>query len=143
MFNPTQQDVRRFFCETFRKYHANEILTPLETIAADWIVQHTEYAEDFRDVEAALAADYSVDNGKSNPFLHLSMHLTIAEQITINQPSGIRAAYEALAYKKNSIHEAHHAMMESLGEMIWDSQRTGMPPDGNAYLASLKKQLGK
>jgi hypothetical protein len=83
-----------------------------------------------------------VDSGKTNPFLHLSMHLTIAEQVTIDQPKGVRIAYEALAHKKNSIHEAHHVMMDSLGEMIWASQRTGMPPDGNAYLESLMRKAG-
>jgi hypothetical protein len=143
MFNPSQQDVRRFFCETFRKYYAKEILTPLETIAADWVSQHPEYADDFKDIEAALTADYSVDNGKSNPFLHLSMHLTIAEQITIDQPKGVRISYEALAHKKSSIHEAHHEMMECLGEMLWNSQRSGMPPDGGAYLESLKRRASK
>lgn len=143
MFNPSQADVRRFFCETFRKYEAKEILTPLETIAADWISQHPEYANDLRDVEAALQRDYSVDSGRSNPFLHLSMHLTIAEQVTINQPHGVRVAYEALAHQKNSIHEAHHEMMECLGEMIWTSQRNGTAPDGQAYIASLMRRAGK
>lgn len=143
MFNPSQDDVRRFFCETFRKYHAKEILTPLETIAADWISQHPEYADDFRDVDAALQRNYSVDSGKTNPFLHLSMHLTIAEQVTINQPHGVRIAYEALAHKKNSIHEAHHDMMDCLGEMIWNSQRNGTPPDGEAYLSALMRRAGK
>lgn len=143
MFNPSQEDVRRFFCETFRKYDAKEILTPLETIAADWISQHPEYFEDLRSVDAALQRDYSIDSGKTNPFLHLSMHLTIAEQITINQPQGVRVAYEALAHKKNSIHEAHHEMMECLGEMIWNSQRNGTPPDGKAYITALMRRAGK
>lgn len=143
MFNPSQEDVRRFFCETFRKYDAKEILTPLETIAADWISQHPEYFEDLRNVDAALQRDYSIDSGKTNPFLHLSMHLTIAEQVTINQPQGVRVAYEALAHKKNSIHEAHHEMMECLGEMIWNSQRNGTPPDGNAYITALMRRAGK
>ena len=143
MFNPSQQDVRHFFCETFRKYHAKELLTPLETIAADWVAEHPEYADDFKDVDLALQADYSVDAGKTNPFLHLSMHLTIAEQVTIDQPKGVRIAYEALAHKKNSIHEAHHVMMDCLGEMIWNSQRSGLPPDGNAYLEALMHSAGK
>src|SRR5438128_7896976 len=89
MFTPSQHDVRRFFCETYRKHRANEILTPLEAIAADWVVQHPEYHDTLSDVEAALAADYPVEQGQSNPFLHLSMHLSIAEQISIDQPPGI------------------------------------------------------
>ena len=132
MFTPSQHDVRRFLCETSRKLRTNEILTPLEAIARDWIVQHPEYDALLADEEAALAADYSVERGQSNPFLHLSMHLSIAEQISIDQPPGIRAAFIALAQRLGSEHEAHHQMMECLGEMIWTSQRSGLPPDGTA-----------
>ena len=140
MFNPSQDDVRRFFCETHRKQRANEILTPLEAIARDWVMQHPEYANDLNDVETALAADYSVENGQTNPFLHLSMHLSIAEQISIDQPPGIRAAATALTQRLQSEHDAHHRIMECLGEMIWQSQRNSMPPDGVAYIACVKKK---
>lgn len=140
MFNPSQHDVRRFFCETHRKTRANEILTPLEAIARDWIVQHPEYADTLADADAALAADYSVENGKTNPFLHLSMHLSITEQVSIDQPPGIRAAFLALAQRLDSEHEAHHQIMECLGEMIWTSQRDGLPPDGAAYVECVKRR---
>jgi len=134
MFTPSQDDVRRFFCAAYRKHRNNEILTPLEAIARDWIMQHPEYAGELEDVEAALAADYSVERGQANPFLHLSMHLSIAEQVSIDQPPGIRAACQALSHKLQSEHEAHHQIMECLGEMIWSSQRNGTPPDGAAYI---------
>ncbi|AIY41234.1 hypothetical protein LT85_2076 [Collimonas arenae] len=141
MFNPSQDDVRRFFCETYRKQHANEILTPLEAIASDWLVQHPEYADDLKDVNAALSADYSVENGQTNPFLHLSMHLSIAEQISIDQPPGIKAVATALTQRLQSEHEAHHHIMECLGEMIWNSQRSGLPPDGAAYIDCIRKRI--
>jgi len=140
MFNPSQHDVRRFFCETYRKYRANEILTPLEAIARDWTVQHPEYANALADIDAALAADYSVENGAGNPFLHLSMHLSITEQISIDQPPGIRAAFLSLVRRLDSEHEAHHQIMECLGEMIWASQRSGLPPDGAAYVECVKRR---
>ncbi|MDE2430817.1 MAG: DUF1841 family protein [Burkholderiales bacterium] len=140
MFNPSQQDVRRFFCETYRKSRSKEILTPLEAIAADWINLHPEYADILNDAETALQANYSIDQGQSNPFLHLSMHLSIAEQVSIDQPSGVKAAFLKLSHKYQSEHEAHHQMMECLGEMIWNAQRTGQPPDGDAYMESLKKR---
>lgn len=140
MFTPSQHDVRRFFCETHRKVQENQILTPLEAIARDWLVQHPEYADALSNVEEALAADYSVERGTTNPFLHLSMHLSIAEQISIDQPPGIRAAFVALANRLGSEHEAHHAMMECLGEMIWQSQRSGQPPDGAAYIDCIRRR---
>lgn len=141
MFNPTQDDVRRFFCSTYRKSVAREILTPLESIAADWIMQHPEYANDLVDVNQALEKEYTVDQGKTNPFLHLSMHLSIAEQLSINQPVGITPAYTKLAQRLQSEHEAHHAMMECLGNMIWDSQRNGTPFDGAAYVQAVQLML--
>lgn len=141
MFTPSQSDVRRFFCETYRKSRANEILTPLEAIARDWVMQHPEYDETLADVEAAIATDFSVERGQSNPFLHLSMHLSIAEQVSIDQPAGIRGAFQALAQRLGSAHEAHHQIMECLGEMIWNSQRSGLPPDGAAYIECVKRNL--
>lgn len=140
MFTPSQDDVRRFFCETYRKSQVREILTPLESIAADWINQHPEYHNVFSDLDSALAADYSVTQGQTNPFLHLSMHLTISEQISVDQPAGVRFAFQRLAQKTNSEHDAHHQIMECLGEMIWTSQRTGMPPDGAAYIDALNQR---
>ena len=95
--------------------------------------------EALRDVEAALARDYSVEGGQANPFLHLSMHLSISEQCSIDQPRGIRQAVELLAHKRNSLHEAHHDAMECLGTMLWESQRAGRPPDGNAYIDCVQR----
>jgi len=138
-FTPSQHDVRRFFCETYRKSMDHAVLTPLEAIARDWIMQHPEYAPDFEHVEEALAKDYSVEAGQTNPFLHLSMHLSIAEQISIDQPPGIRAAFQNLARRLDSEHEAHHQIMECLGQMIWNSQRNGVPPDGAAYIECINR----
>jgi hypothetical protein len=140
MFTPSQHDVRRFFCEVHRKHRDNAVLTPLEAVARDWVVQHPEYAEALADADAALTADYSVEGGAANPFLHLSMHLSIAEQVSIDQPPGIRAAGNALAQRLGSEHEAHHEIMECLGEMIWNSQRSGLPPDGTAYIDCVKRR---
>lgn len=140
MFQPSQHDVRRFFCETWAKQRAGQPLTPMETLAAGWIDEHPEYHDDWADVDAALAAVYTVDDGRTNPFLHLSMHITISEQCSIDQPRGIRQAVELLAAKRNSLHTAHHEVMECLGEMIWTSQRSGLPPDGHAYLDAVRRR---
>lgn len=134
MFNPSQHDVRRFFCETFAKVSQGVPLTPMQALAARWIDEHPEYRADLADVDAAIAASYTVEDGRANPFLHLAMHLTISEQCSIDQPAGIRQAVELLAARRTSLHEAHHEAMECLGQMVWGSQRSGLPPDGHAYL---------
>jgi hypothetical protein len=140
MFQPSQHDVRRFFCEAHRKQRAGEVLSPIETLAAGWIAEHPEYHAELADLDAALAASYTVEDGRTNPFLHLAMHLSISEQCSIDQPSGIRQAVELLAAKRNSLHDAHHEAMEALGEMIWESQRSGLPPDGHAYLDKVRRR---
>lgn len=140
MFAPSQEQVRRFFCETWAKHQAGQPLTPLETQAADWIAQHPEYHADLSDVEAAVAAVFEVEEGRTNPFLHLSMHLSITEQVSIDQPRGIRAAVELLANRLNSLHGAHHEAMEALGEMVWESQRFGKPFDGDRYIDRIRQR---
>jgi len=140
MFAPSQHDVRQFFCDVAAKRRDGRPLTALEDLAAQWIAQHPEYATDLADTEAALAAVFSVDDGRTNPFLHLSMHLSISEQVSIDQPRGIRQAFELLAARRGSAHEAQHEVMECLGEMLWTSQRSGLPPDGEAYIGCVRRR---
>jgi len=140
MFAPSQDDVRRFFCEAHRKQRDGAPMTPLETLAADWIAEHPEYHADLADVNAALSKVYEVEAGRTNPFLHLSMHLTLTEQLSIDQPRGIRQAVELLAARRGSMHAAQHEAMECLGEMMWASQRSGLPPDGDKYLECVRRR---
>ncbi|WP_124079482.1 DUF1841 family protein [Pigmentiphaga humi] len=140
MFNPTRDQVRRFFTDTWRKHRAGEVLTPLEAMALDWMLEHPEYHADLESPEAAQT-DYSVEAGRTNPFLHLSMHLAIAEQLSIDHPPGIRAAYQKLAQRTNA-HEAAHEVMECLGRVVWESQRLGTPLDTEAYIELIRQRAG-
>jgi hypothetical protein len=143
MFAPSQHDVRKFFCEVHAKERQRMPLTPMETLAAQWIAEHPEYHDELADVDTALAASYTVEEGRTNPFLHLSMHLSVSEQVSIDQPAGIKQAVELLAAKRGSLHDAHHEVMECLGEMIWASQRSGLPPDGHAYIDCVRRRAMK
>jgi len=143
MFNPSQEDVRRFFCGVHVKSASGQPMDALETLAGQWLAEHPEYEGDVSDEQAALAAKYDGSDGRSNPFLHLAMHLSISEQCSIDQPRGIRQAVELLAARRNSLHDAHHEAMECLGQMLWDSQRSGRPPDGNAYVECVQRRATK
>lgn len=134
MFNPTRDEVRRFFRDLLAKKRDGSILTPLEAIAGDWIDEHPEYLPALAPIAADEADPYEPREGAPNPFLHLSMHLSIAEQLAIDQPPGIRAAVDRLARHLGSLHDAHHEVMECLGEMLWTAQREQKPPDGEAYV---------
>lgn len=138
MFTPSQADVRRFFCSVYAKAQSGQALEAIETIASLWINEHPEYHTDLADVNAALEKMGSEQTGP-NAFLHLSMHLSISEQCSIDQPRGIRQAVELLAHQRDSLHEAHHAVMECLGQMMWESQRSSQPPDGVAYVECVQR----
>ncbi len=139
MFTPSQADVRRFFCSVYTKSLSGQPLEAIEIIASQWLAEHPEYDADFADAEGALARMYAIDEGKTNPFLHLSMHLSISEQCSIDQPRGIRQAVELLTARRDSLHDAHHEAMDCLGQMVWESQRAGRPPDGDAYIACVQR----
>jgi len=140
MFSPSQADVRRFFCSVYAKTMAAAPLEPLETIASLWISEHPEYHGALADVDAALSSMAEVLEERENPFLHLSMHLSISEQCSIDQPRGVRQALELLTHRRNALHQAHHEAMDCLGHMLWESQRAGRAPDGEAYLACIAHQ---
>ena len=140
MFQPSQADVRQFFCAAHARQRSGLPLAPMQALAARWITEHPEYHAELADEAAALAAMYTVEEGRSNPFLHLAMHLSIEEQLGIDQPTGIRQAVALLAARRQSLHQAHHEVMECLGEMIWAAQRSGLPPDGLAYLEAVRRR---
>jgi hypothetical protein len=139
LIQPSQADVRRFFCGVYAKARSGAPLEPMETLVSQWIDEHPEYHPVLDDVEAALRDMVRVEPNTENPFLHLSMHLSISEQCSIDQPRGIRQAVELLTHKLNSLHEAHHRTMECLGRMVFESQRAGRMPDGEAYIACVQR----
>ena len=141
MFNPSREQVRQFFCESWRKHRQRLILEGAEATAADLIAEHPEYHALLDNPEAAIEQEFTPEGGQMNPFLHLSLHLAIAEQVSIDQPHGIKAAYFALR-QKMEVHDAEHALMECLGETIWRSQREGKPMDGEAYIESVRRKAG-
>ena len=140
MFNPSQEEVRRFFCDVFAKQRDGRPMEAIELIAGGWIEAHPEYHPDLADAGAAVARVYDGKDGRENPFLHLSMHLSISEQCSIDQPRGIRQAVELLTARRGSLPDAHHEAMGCLGRMMWESQRAGRPPDGDAYIACVQRR---
>ena len=141
MFNPSRDQVRQFFIDTWAKHKAKQVLTPLEDIALSWIEQHPEYHEVLVQSES-MTREFNVEEGKTNPFLHLSMHLAIAEQLSIDHPRGIRQAFDLLASRTDP-HHAAHEIMECLGQVVWESQRLGTTLDSDAYIDLIKQRVSK
>ena len=112
-----------------------------ETIAASLIAEHPEYHTLLENPEVAVEHEFSPESGQTNPFLHLSLHLAIAEQINIDQPPGIRALYNTLRQRLD-VHKVEHTIMECLAETLWQSQRTQQPLDAHAYLECIQRHAG-
>jgi hypothetical protein len=140
LMQPSPQDVRRFFCGAYQRWRDNAPQDALQTMAALWIADHPEYHAELADLPGALARIGQADEGRQNPFLHLSMHLSISEQCSIDQPRGIRQAVELLAHRRGDLHAAHHEVMECLGQMLADAQSRQRPPDGDAYVACVQRR---
>lgn len=142
LFNPSRDQARRFFIDAWAKHCARSPLTPMEHLAADIVALHPEYHSLLEDLERALAAEYTPTDGQLNPFLHLSLHLAVEEQLSIDQPTGISAVVQGLTLRKADRHEALHDVIECLGEAVWRSQRNGQPLDAESYLECVRRRGG-
>ena len=140
MFTPSRDEARRFLVDAWGKYRAGAPLSGLEQMAAGIVARHPEYHAIVEDPDRHLDRDYRPEGGDVNPFLHLSLHLAVAEQLGIDQPRGIRAHYERLALARGDEHAALHALLDCLGEVLWHAQRHGTPPDAAIYLGCLERQ---
>jgi hypothetical protein len=142
MFNPSRDQVRQFFFNVWAKYRAGQPLVGAEQPALDAILAHPEYHALLDQPERYLERDYQPESGETNPFLHLSMHLAISEQLSVDQPPGIRTRFQLLLKQHGDTMPAQHAVMECLAEMIWQAQRYQTAFDSAAYLRCLDQLLG-
>ncbi len=139
MFNPSRDQVRQFFCDAWRKHVERLPLAGAEVTAVDLMTRHPEYHALLADAQGALDREWAPENGQMNPFLHLSLHLAIQEQLAIDQPPGIRAAFGNLRQRMDD-HDAEHVLLECLGETIWRAQREGQPMDALAYVDAVRRK---
>ncbi|HXH04121.1 MAG TPA: DUF1841 family protein [Candidatus Competibacteraceae bacterium] len=142
LFGQDRDQLRRFFCEVWRKHLGGEALEPLESLIAQVIAQHPEYHALLTDPERALERDWLPEMGETNPFLHMGMHIAIQEQLGVQRPAGILEVYQALCRRVGDAHEAEHRMMEALGETLWEASRSGLAPDEQRYLRRLRRLAG-
>jgi hypothetical protein len=138
MFGQDREQLRRFFKASWARRLAGQPLQPLEQLVAQVIEQHPEYHAYLRDDEQ-LQRDFPPEQGQTNPWLHMGMHITLGEQLGADRPAGIRQAYQRIARRFGDPHAAEHAMMECLGAVLWEAQRAGGTPDEAAYLECLEK----
>ncbi len=139
MFGNQREQLRQFYCDAWQKHlEQKEPLSPLEQQIAVVIKEHPEYHTLLENKDASMSAEYLPEMGETNPFLHLGMHLGIRDQVSTDRPPGIAELYQRLVSLKG-IHDAEHAMMECLAEMIWQAQQHQTAPDDILYMDCLGK----
>jgi len=143
LFKPSRDQVRQFFFDAWGKFKTAQPLTDLEALAIEIIQMHPEYQPVLDHPERYLEQSSFPEMGETNPFLHMSLHLSILEQVAINQPSGIAGYYQTLIEKRGSKLEAQHDLMDCLAETIWQSQRSNTPLDAQAYVRCMEHKANQ
>ena len=133
----SRDQLRETYRAAWRKYKQQHTLSPLDKQVVAVISEHPEYHVIVESAAADLA-NYSPRSGQLNPWLHMGLHLAVREQVATNRPAGITEVHAKLSRKAGGAHEAEHRMLEVLAEQIWDAQKSGKPPDENAYLERLR-----
>lgn len=134
LYQPTRDQARQFLFDTWSNYQHKKTLTDLESIALDVILMHPEYHAMLDAADHNREQNYYPEMGETNPFLHINLHLSVIEQIQINQPTGITAHYDRLLKHYQDKHDAQHVLLECLAETIWHAQSAQKPLDSHHYL---------
>ena len=137
MFDTDRNQLRKVFFDSWKSRTEGKPMDAMQEIVANIVELHPEY-HSLLENHDALDKDYTPDHGETNPFLHMSMHIALHEQISTNRPAGIQDCYTQIITNTGSEHDAEHAMMECLGESLWKAQRNNTMPDETEYLQCLK-----
>ena len=135
-----RSSLRRMYVEAWRKHREALPVEPVEDQIIRVIEWHPEYADVLEAGDDALERDYTPESGRTNPFLHMGLHLAIREQVATDRPRGIVEVHRTLVQRLGDAHAAEHAMIECLGEALWQAQRSGRAPDETAYLEALRRK---
>ena len=138
MFDINRDQGRQMFFKAWEKHKNQQILEPLESLVVSIIQLHPEYHAVIENPEASQDKDYFPEMGDTNPFLHMGLHIAIREQLSINQPPGIKEQYNRLLSKHQDEHAVEHMIIDCLAQAIWEAQRNHTMPDNHAYLSCLQ-----
>ena len=141
IFSNNRDDLRQFYVDVWRKTQNNEMLEPLEAIVSKIIEMHSEYQTLLEDADVAKGKEFSPDLGEGNPFAHMGLHIAIHEQLTTQRPPELKGLYQKALIKLQNPHDVEHLIMDCLAEMVWASQKNGVPPNEKKYLKCIKLKV--
>jgi len=138
MFSSDRDQLRLQYFHAWQAHLSGKSLDPLQKQIVAVLIDHPEYQALFHD-QRSMGAEYAPEQGQTNPFLHMGMHLAIREQVATNRPDGISEAHRKLLEQcRGDHHETEHRMIDCLGESLWKAQKNGSPPDESEYLSCLQ-----
>jgi len=137
IFGEDRNELRKMYADAWRKHRDKKLLSPLEAQIVAVIEWHPEYHDDVTSDD--LNKDYTPEDGHTNPFLHMGLHLGIREQVSTNRPPGIHAIFTKLAAKTGDAHVAEHQMIDCLAAALWEAQSSNSAPDERKYLEHLHR----
>ncbi len=140
LFN-NRDETRKVFFSVWQKVQVGKQLEPMESIIADVINLHPEYQKVLEDEEEGVLSEFKQEQGMTNPFLHMGLHIALREQLAMNKPDGIKQIYEQLSRQYPDIHQLEHNMIDCLAEALWLAQRNNTLTDEKQYLDNLKRLL--
>jgi hypothetical protein len=135
--NAGRDELRRRYLNAWHRHRDGLPMEPLDAQIADVIALHPEY-HSVLESNGSVSESFTVEQGRSNPFLHMGLHLAIREQVGTRRPAGIEVIHQRLAQRLGDVHEAEHRMIEVLAETLWEAQRAGKAPDEQRYLERLR-----
>jgi len=137
IFGQDRDELRKMYADAWRKHLDKSPLSPLEAQIAAVVELHPEYHTTLQSDETGQ--DYTPDGGRTNPYLHMGLHLGLREQIATDRPAGVRSVFNALTTKSGDAHDAEHQMIECLAETLWEAQSENRAPDENKYRRRLQR----
>lgn len=139
LFGDDRESLRRAYVEAWQRHRDGQPLAPLQAQIADVVALHPEYQALLEHDTTSLHRDWRPEDGATNPFLHMGLHLAVREQVATDRPAGIAAIFRRLLQRSGDAHVAEHLMLECLGETLWRAQSSDRPPDETAYLEALSR----
>lgn len=143
MWSSDRTTLRKVFYQAWQNFKEQRPLNGVEALIAEAVLAHPEYQPFFEN--GATEEGLGADPEQGAPFLHLGLHIALAEQLTTDRPAGVTDQWARLRTALKDDHRARHLMMECLEETLWQAQHAGTLPDDTAYLACLRalpKKLG-
>ncbi len=143
MFTHHRHELREHYYQAWKKFCDHLPTDPLEMQLISVIKMHPEYHFIFENFDKYRDKDFNPELGETNPFLHLSMHQTIRDQVRTDKPDGMQKIYSKLLKRTSDKHQVEHIIMDVLIEMMWQSQHLNLPFNDKKYLRQLKQLINQ